>query len=204
MGRNIEDINMVTCHIGNGVSLCAVQGGKSVDTTMGMTPLAGIAMCTRSGDIDPAIIEYIAEKEERSLHYVIKQLNKASGLLGISGVSSDGRALRKCIKEGDERCLLAQKVQAKRIAYFIAAYLTYMGGADAVVFTAGVGENDPNMRKLICDWTKALGVELDEALNEVTRSEGFISTETSKIKVLVVPTNEELMMAKDAYRLLKA
>ncbi len=204
LGKAPEDVNIVTCHIGNGVSLCAVQGGKSVDTTMGMTPLAGIAMGTRSGDIDPAIIEFIAQKEQRSISYVIDRLNKDSGLLGISGVSSDGRDINKGIEEGNERCLLAHKVQAKRIAYFIAAYTAYMGGADAIVFTAGVGENDANMRQTICEWTTALGVVIDQELNRTTRDEGIISTADSKIKVLVVPTNEELMMAKDVYRLINA
>lgn len=203
LGKAKEELNLITAHIGNGVSLCAVEKGKSVDTTMGMTPLAGIAMGTRSGDIDPAIIEFIAAKEERSIKGVINKLNKESGLLGISGVSSDGRDIRKGIAEGNERCLLAHRVQAKRISYFIAAYFTYMGGADAIVFTAGIGENDTNMRKSVCDGLKALGVELDYELNDKTHGEAEISTPKSKIKVMVVPTNEELMMAKDTYRLLQ-
>jgi len=202
MGKKIEDINIITAHIGNGVSLCAVKAGKSVDTTMGMTPLAGIAMGTRSGDIDPAIIEFIAEKEDRSIKGVIKKLNNKSGLLGISGRSSDGRDIRKGIEEGDERCFLAHRVQVKRIIYFIAAYFTYMGGADAIVFTAGAGENDTHMRQSVCDGLKALGVEIDYGLNDVTHNEATISTDKSKIKVMVIPTNEELMMAKDAYRLI--
>lgn len=204
IGMPKESLNMITAHIGNGVSLCAVEKGKSVDTTMGMTPLAGIAMGTRSGDIDPAIIEFISEKEERSVKGVISKLNKESGLLGISGVSSDGRDIRQGIKDGNERCLLAHRVQAKRITYFIAAYFTYLGGADAIVFTAGVGENDALMRKSVCDGLKALGVEIDYAVNEATHGEAEISTDKSKIKVMVVPTNEELMMAKDTYRLLNA
>jgi len=202
LGKPKEELNLITAHIGNGVSLCAVKKGKSVDTTMGMTPLAGIAMGTRSGDIDPAIIEFIASKEERSIKGVINKLNKESGLLGISGVSSDGRDIRKGIEEGDERCLLAHRVQAKRITYFIAAYFTYMEGADAIVFTAGVGENDSYMRQSVCDGLKALGVEINYELNDKTHGEAEISTEKSKIKVLVVPTNEELMMAKDTYRLI--
>lgn len=205
LGKTPEELNMVTAHIGNGVSLCAVEKGKSVDTTMGMTPLAGIAMGTRSGDIDPAIIEYIADKEDRNIHGVIKKLNKESGLLGISGVSSDGRDIRKGISEGNERCKLAHRVQAKRISYFCAAYFAYMGGADAIVFTAGIGENDTGVRKSVCDGLKALGVEIDYDLNAKTfGEETVISTPESKIKVLVVPTNEELMMAKDTYRLINA
>lgn len=203
LGKPKEELNIVTAHIGNGVSLCAVEKGKSVDTTMGMTPLAGIAMGTRSGDIDPAIIEYIAEKEERSIHGVINKLNKESGLLGISGVSSDGRDIRNGINNGNERCLLAHRVQVKRIIYFIAAYFTYMGGADAIVFTAGIGENDTGVRQSICDGLTALGVEIDYDLNEkIHGDEAELSTENSKIKVMVVPTNEELMMAKDTYRLI--
>jgi len=202
LGKPKEELNIITAHIGNGVSLCAVKKGKSVDTTMGMTPLAGIAMGTRSGDIDPAIIEYIADKEERSIKGVINILNKKSGLLGISGVSSDGRDIKKGIDEGNVRCLLAHRVQAKRITYFIAAYFTYLGGADAIVFTAGIGENDTYVRQSICDGLKALGVEIDYKLNDITYGEAEISTKNSKIKVMVVPTNEELMMAKDTFRLI--
>ena len=203
IGKKVEDINMITAHIGNGVSLCAVKNGKSVDTTMGMTPLAGIAMGTRSGDIDPAIIEYISVKEERSIKGVIKKLNKESGLLGISGVSSDGRDIRKGIEEGNDRCYLAHRVQVKRIIYFIAAYYAYMGGADAIVFTAGVGENDDLTRQSVCDGLKVLGVEIDPDLNARTHGkEAMLSTENSKIKVMVVPTNEELMMARDVFRLM--
>lgn len=202
LGKPKEELNIITAHIGNGVSLCAVKGGKSVDTTMGMTPLAGIAMGTRSGDIDPAIIEYIADKEQRSIAGVINILNKESGLLGISGSSSDGRDIKKGIDNGDERCLLAHRVQAKRITYFIAAYFTYMGGADAIVFTAGIGENDAFVRQSVCDGLKALGVELNYELNDTTHDEAEISTPESRIKVMVVPTNEELMMAKDTFRLI--
>jgi acetate kinase len=169
---------------------------------MGMTPLGGIAMGTRSGDIDPAIIEYIAEKEDRGIADVINILNKESGLLGISGVSSDERDIREGIKNGNERCLLAHHIQAKRIIYFVAAYFTYMGGADALVFTAGAGENDSYLRQSICDKLKVLGVEIDYELNDKTHGEAIISTEESKIKVMVVPTNEGLMMARDTYRII--
>lgn len=203
LGKDKSKINMITAHIGNGASLCAVKKGKSLDTTMGMTPLGGIAMGTRSGDIDPAIIQFIADKEERSIHGVIKKLNKESGLLGISGISSDGRDIKKGMDEGNERCILAHRVQAKRIIYFMAAYFTYLGGAEAIVFTAGIGENDSTVRESVCDGLKALGVEIDYDLNNKTHGEeAEISTPNSKIKVLVVPTNEELMMAKDTYRLI--
>ncbi len=202
IGKPKEELNIISAHIGNGVSLCAIEKGKSVDTTMGMTPLAGIAMGTRSGDIDPAIIEFIGEKESLTVKEVINKLNKESGLLGISGISSDGRDIERGIKEGNERCILAHRVQAKRITYFVAAYFTYMGGADGIVFTAGIGENDALMRQSVCDGLKALGVEIDYDLNNRTRDEATISTDASSIKVMVIPTNEELMMAKDTYRLL--
>jgi len=203
LDKQPEEINVISAHIGNGVSLCAVKGGKSVDTTMGMTPLAGIAMGTRSGDIDPAIIEFISEKQGKSIHEVIKNLNSDSGLLGISGVSSDGRDIRKGIEEGNERCLLAFRVQVKRIGYFVAAYHAYMDGTDALIFTAGVGENDAKFRKAICDGLKVLGIEVDNDLNENKKGERIISTPESMIKVMVIPTNEELMMAEDVYRLKK-
>lgn len=202
LGKDLKEMNLITAHIGNGVSICAIKNGLSVDTTMGLTPLAGVAMGTRSGDIDPAIIEFIADKEDRNIHGVIKKLNKASGLLGISGVSSDGRDIRKGINEGDERCELAYRVQVKRILYFIAAYHSYMGGADAVIFTAGCGENDWHIRQSICDGLSAIGIKVDKNINVNNRGEGIISTEDSKITVMVVPTNEELMMARDVYRLM--
>lgn len=199
LGKDVKDTKVVTAHVGNGVSLCAVKHGESIDTTMGFTPLAGVSMGTRSGDIDPAIIEYISNKEHKTAVGVLVQLNKKSGYLGVSGRSSDVRDIDKCIKEGDERCKLALDIQTKDIADFISSYIAYMDGADAICFTAGVGENYAKLRKDVCDRLTYHGVELDEESNELPKSERLISTKDSKIKVFIVPTNEELMIAKETY-----
>ncbi len=202
LGRDVEDLRTIVLHIGNGASLCAVDGGRSVDTSMGFTPLAGIAMGTRSGDIDPAIIEFIAQKEEKTVQEVMNDLNKKSGYLGISGVSSDSRDLWSAADEGNERALLAIRKQTKMIADYIGAYFVEMGGVDAIVFTAGVGENAPRTRRLVVERLRALGAKLDEQANEVHGEERVISTSDSAIDVLVVPTNEELMIARDTVRLI--
>lgn len=202
LNKDIEDLKTVVLHIGNGASLCAVDGGISVDTSMGFTPLAGIAMGTRSGDIDPAIIEFISTKENRSISEVMNDLNKESGYLGISGVSSDSRDLWEAAYKGDEKALLAIKKQAKMIADYIGAYYLRMGGVDAIAFTAGVGENAPNTRELIVERLTALGAKIDEKANEVRGEEKIISTPDSKVQLLVVPTNEEVMIARDTMRLI--
>lgn len=203
LDKDVKDTKTIVLHIGNGASLCAVDGGVSVDTSMGFTPLAGIAMGTRSGDIDPAIVEFIAEKENKSLSDVMHDLNKASGYLGISGVSSDSRDLWAASDEGNERALLAIKKQAKMIADYIGAYYIHMGGVDTIVFTAGVGENAPETREVITERiSDALQVSLDKEANKVRGEEKIISTPDSKVTLMVVPTDEEVMIARDTLRLM--
>lgn len=201
MGKKPEAVNVIVCHIGNGASICAVKQGKSVDTTMGFTPLEGIPMGTRSGNIDPAIIEYMMEKKGKSVREITNILNKQSGYLGVSGISSDSRDLVREGEAGNHRAKLAIEIQAKRIADYIASYYVYMGGADAIVFTAGIGENAPTTRQNIIERIGALGAKLDLKKNEVRGKEQLISTPDSKIKVYVIPTNEEVMIARDTYRL---
>ncbi len=201
--RDVKDLKTIVLHIGNGASLCAVKNGISVDTSMGFTPLAGIAMGTRSGDIDPAIIEFISTKESKTIQEVMNDLNKASGYLGISRVSSDSRDLWEAAYKGDDKAMLAINKQAKMIADYIGAYVIQMGGVDAIAFTAGVGENAPNTRELIAERLKeALGAKLDEKANEVRGEEKVISTDDSNVSLLVVPTNEEVMIARDTIRLM--
>ncbi len=204
LNKDIKDLKTIVLHIGNGASICAVDGGVSVDTSMGFTPLAGISMGTRSGDIDPAIIEFISTKENRSIGEVMNDLNKESGYLGISGVSSDSRDLWEAAYKGDDKALLAIKKQAKMIADYIGAYYMRMGGVDAIAFTAGVGENAPNTRELIVERLSALGAKIDEKANEVRGKEEIISAKDSKVQLLVVPTNEEVMIARDTMRLIKS
>lgn len=204
LNKDVKALKTIVLHIGNGASICAVDGGISVDTSMGFTPLAGITMGTRSGDIDPAIIEFISTKENKSIREVMNDLNKESGYLGISGVSSDSRDLWDAAYKGDDKALLAIKKQAKMIADYIGAYFIRMGGVDAIVFTAGVGENAPNTRALIVERLSALGAKLDEEANEVRGEEKIISSKDSKPTLLVVPTNEEVMIARDTLRLINA
>ena len=200
---NIKDINVIVLHLGNGASICAVKGGVSVDTSMGFTPLAGILMGTRSGDIDPAIVEFIAEKENKSIKEVINDLNKKSGYLGISGNSSDSRDLWTAAHAGNKRSLLAVKKQVKMICDYIAAYYVTMGSLDAICFTAGVGENAIFTRQLISKRLQPLGVEIDEERNHVRGEEKLISSDNSKVKLFLLPTNEEVMIARDTLRLSK-
>lgn len=200
MQRPLEDLKMVVCHIGNGASLCAVAQGQSVDTSMGLTPLAGIAMGTRSGDIDPAIIAFIAQKEGKSLDVVLDELNKKSGYLGLSEVSSDSRDLWAAANEGHEKAKLAIVKQAKMIADYIGAYAVNMGGLDAIVFTAGVGENAPETRAMIIERLSFLGATIDAQNNQVRGQEKVISTPDARVQVWVVPTNEEVMIARDTMR----
>lgn len=203
MNKNIKDTKIIVLHLGNGASLCAVDGGKSVDTSMGFTPLAGILMGTRSGDIDPAIVEYICKKEDKTVSEVINDLNKHSGYLGMSQNSSDSRDLWTAAHAGDKKSLLAVKKQVKMICDYIAAYYVTMGGCDAICFTAGVGENAIFTRQLIAKRLKVLGVEIDEERNFVRGKERLISTDTSKIKLYLLPTNEEVMIARDTLELSK-
>jgi len=202
LGKNIEDLKIVTCHLGNGASVTAVKNGKSVDTSMGFTPLEGLAMGTRCGDLDPAIVKFIAEKEGLDLNGVDKLLNKQSGVLGVSGVSSDFRDIEEAAEKGNERAELALKIFAYRVRKYIGAYAAAMGGIDAIVFTAGLGENSPEMRADVCEGLEFLGVEIDPEKNNVRGKEVDVSKEGSKVKVLLIPTNEELMIARDTMELI--
>lgn len=203
LGVNIEDLKIITCHLGNGASVTAIKRGKSIDTSMGFTPLEGLVMGTRSGDIDPAIVSYIRQKENLPAGESTNILNKKSGVLGISGVSSDFRDLEDAVAAGNERAALALKVFAHKVRFYIGAYIAEMNGVDAIVFTAGVGENDINIRDLICSELGNLGIKLDLVKNKVKGKETIISREDSKVKILLVPTNEELMIARDTFNLVK-
>ena len=194
---NREDLKAITCHIGNGGSITAIDSGKVVDTSMGFTPLAGIMMGTRSGDIDPSILEYIANKKGETISEVTNELNKKSGLLGVSGISSDSRDIEDAVLAGKEKAILAQNMYANKIANYIAMYNNMLGGADVIVLTAGVGENSSLMRKLIIDRIASLGVKLDEEKNDFRGEFRCISKDDSSIPVYVIPTNEELMIAED-------
>ncbi len=201
LGR--DDLKVINCHIGNGSSICAIDSGRVVNTTMGFTPLTGIIMGTRSGDVDPSIIPFVMKKENKNLDQVIDDLNKKSGLLGISGVSSDSRDIEDGIASGNERCILAQNMLAQSIANYIAMYNNLLGGADVITFTAGLGENSIMTRENVVARIASLGVKLDEQANDMRGKMAKISAEDSKIPVYVVPTNEELMIAADTYELIK-
>lgn len=200
-GLDYNNSKIIVLHIGNGASISAVKNGKCVDTSMGLTPLGGIPMGTRSGDLDSAVLEFMYKKEGLTVSEELQILNKKSGYLGVSGVGSDARDLTKGMREGNERCKVAFDLQAKRIVDFIASYYVYMGGCDAIAFTAGVGENVAHLRKNICDRLACLGVKLDEKLNDTFSDERRISSLDSKIQVWIVPTNEEVMIARDVIRL---
>ncbi len=204
MGVNVNTLNIITCHLGNGASLAAVSQGKSVNTSMGFTPLAGIMMGTRSGDIDPAILTFIMDKTGKSAVEVVDILNKKSGMLGVSEISSDARDIERLVEEGDLSARLTRDIYANRIAHTIGSYFIQMGGVDAIVFTGGVGENDYGVRyDVVSRIAKALHVELDIELNRVTRSkETLLSKPNSKVQVWLVPTNEELVIAQDTLKLI--
>ncbi|MDR3296357.1 MAG: acetate kinase [Clostridiales Family XIII bacterium] len=201
LGVNIDDLKIITCHLGNGASVTAIKRGKSIDTSMGLTPLEGLVMGTRSGDLDPSILSYISEKENLPLHKVMDVLNKESGVLGISGVSSDFRDLETAVEEGNERAALAIKVFAHKVRFYIGAYIAIMNGVDAIVFPAGLGENSINMRDIICAEMGSLGIKLDLVKNKVRGKETIISRDDSKVAILLIPTNEELMIARDTYKI---
>ena len=201
-GLDKDNSKVIVCHIGNGGSCSAVVNGKCVDTSMGLTPLEGLVMGTRSGDIDPAVIQFIAHKEGKTLDEMIDILNKKSGVLGISGVSSDFRDLTTAANEGNERARIALDTYSYRIAKYIGAYTAAMNGVDAIVFTAGVGENNGFLRKDICEYLGYLGVELDEEANSKRGEDMIISTANSKVKVMVLPTNEELKIAQETEALI--
>ncbi|MEK5644029.1 acetate kinase [Paenibacillus rhizosphaerae] len=205
LGRPLEDLKIITCHIGNGASLTAVDGGKSVDTSMGMTPLEGLMMGTRSGDLDPAIVPYVMNKEELTVNEVNSMLNKHSGLLAISGISSDMREITEGMEKGDAHSKLAFDMYEYRLRKYIGSYAAALNGVDVIVFTAGVGENSVVLRKKVCENLTYLGVELDEELNAVRSGEPRrISSRNSKVEVLVVPTNEELVIARDTNRIVQS
>ncbi len=200
---NPEHSRIITCHIGNGASLAAVKDGKCVNTSMGFTPLAGVMMGTRSGDIDPAIVTYLAAKLNKSADDVMNILNKKSGLLGVSGISSDARDIVNGCKAGNELAILARKMHINTVANFVGQYYVELGGCDAMVFTAGLGENDIDFRVELCEKIgAALGVELDLEANNVRGQEVLVSKPTSKVKVFVIPTNEEIVIARDTMNLL--
>ena len=203
MNVDIKDLKIITCHLGNGASVSAIKRGKVMDTSMGFTPLEGLVMGTRSGDIDPAIVTYIRQKEDLAPGEFNEILNKKSGVLGISGISSDFRDLEVAAEEGDERAMLAIKVFVHKVRSYIGSYIAEMNGVDAIVFTAGVGENAIGMRDLICNDLGNLGIKLDLVKNKVRGKETIISREDSKVTVMLIPTNEELMIARDTYRLCK-
>lgn len=196
-----EETKIITCHIGNGGSLAAVKNGKCIDTSMGFTPNAGIIMGSRSGDIDASLIPFVMKKTGMNISEIDNALNKKSGLLGISGVSSDSRDIEDGIKSGNDRCKLAQEMYVNKIVKYIAEYYVELGGADAIVFTAGVGENSITTRKQIIDKLACLGIKLDEQRNNVRSEVALISTDDSSVKVYVIPTDEEVMIARDTYKL---
>ncbi|SCJ46925.1 Acetate kinase [uncultured Clostridium sp.] len=202
MGKDIKDLKIVTCHLGNGCSLAAVKGGKSIDTSMGFTPLAGVMMGTRSGSIDPSVIGFLINEKGYTMQEVDELLNKKSGVLGISGVSSDFRDVRDAAEQGNERAKLALDVFHYKVRAQIAAYAGVMGGIDAIVFTAGIGENSSLTRKESLKGLEFLGFELDDERNEIRGEIQEISTDNSRVKVYVIPTNEELMIARDTVELI--
>jgi len=197
LGKDVKDTKVITCHLGNGASVAAVNGGKSIDTSMGFTPLEGLVMGTRSGDIDPAIVSFIKDREGLTAAEVTSILNKKSGVLGISGVSSDFRDIEDAASKGNERAQLALDVFALKVKSYIGAYLAELNGADAIVFTAGLGENGISMRMNICKDLENLGIIMDAERNNVRGKEREISAANSKIKVFLIPTNEELVIARD-------
>lgn len=201
LNRPVEELNIITCHLGNGSSLCAVKGGKSIATSMGFTPLAGLVMGTRCGDIDPAIISFISEKENLSLDEVNNVLNKKSGVLGISGISSDFRDLEEAQEKGDKKAELAINVFCNKVKEYIGAYSALLGKVDAIVFTAGIGENSSSIREKICEGLEGINIIIDKELNNIRGKEAIVSKNSSPVKILVIPTNEELMIARDTVKL---
>jgi len=201
-GLDINNSKIIVCHLGNGASITAVHNGQSVDTSMGFTPLAGLVMGTRSGDIDPSIIEFISKKENKSIDEVMNLLNKGSGVQGMSKVSSDFRDINAAMNAGNEKARIAFDVFVYRVAKYIGAFVAAMNGVDAIAFTAGVGENDPKVRYDVCQYLGYLGVKIDEEANKLRGQEVMISTPDSKVKVAVIPTNEELAIAKETVALI--
>ena len=206
MGKNIEDLKIVTCHLGNGSSIAAVKNGKVIDTSMGLTPLDGLPMGTRCGGIDPSVVLFLMEKENLSVKEMDTLLNKKSGIMGVSELSSDDRDVKAAAFEGNEQCALARKILAYQIKKFIGAYTAAMDGIDAIVFTGGIGENADDLRDNICNELSYLGIEINNEIGKtlVKGKEGELSTENSKVKVYVLPTNEELAIARDTKDIVNA
>ena len=204
LGKPVEDLKTIVCHLGNGASICAVDGGKSVDTSMGFTPLAGLVMGTRSGDIDPAILEYYANKEGLTLSEVTTVLNKKSGMEGLTGGKSDFRDLEEGYEAGDQACIDAIEVFCYNVARFVGAYAASLNGVDVIAFTAGIGENSGFVRGKICEYLGYLGITIDVEQNSKRGEDIIISTPDSKVTVCVIPTNEELMIARDTKALVEA
>jgi acetate kinase len=195
--RDVKDLNFITCHLGNGASVAAVKGGRSIDTSMGLTPLEGLMMGTRSGDIDPSIVGYLTRRLDMSLADVEKMLNKESGMLGISGISSDLRDVEQAYARGNDRARLALEVYGYHIRKYIGAYAVALGRVDAIIFTAGVGEHASLVREWACKGLDAIGAVLDPFKNATRHDEAIISKAASRVKIMIVPTNEELMIARD-------
>ena len=204
LGKPVEDLKTIVCHLGNGASICAVDGGKSVDTSMGFTPLAGLVMGTRSGDIDPAILEYYANKEGLTLSEVTTVLNKKSGMEGLTGGKSDFRDLEEGYEAGDQACIDAIEVFCYNVARFVGAYAASLNGVDVIAFTAGIGENSGFVRGKICEYLGYLGITIDAEQNSKRGEDIIISTPDSKVTVCVIPTTEELMIARDTKALVEA
>ena len=198
---NRSDLKVISCHIGSGASLCAIDSGRVVDTSMGFSPMTGIMMGTRPGDVDPSVVQYMMDEAGMTIDEVMTALNKKSGLLGVSGVSSDSRDIEDGCNNGNERCILAQEMYVRRIINYISMYYVEMGGADAIVFTAGLGENSISTRKQIIDGLAALGIKLDENANNCRGKEVKISSDDSSVLCYVIPTDEELMIARDTFEL---
>ena len=203
LGKDINDFKVVVCHLGNGASISAVKNGKCVDTSMGLTPLEGLIMGTRSGDIDPAILEFICKKENISIEKMNTVLNKESGVLGLSGISSDFRDLVAASEKGSKRATDTLDTYAYHVAKYVGSYITAMNGVDAIVFTAGVGENTAPVRKAVSEYFSYLGVEIDDEKNAIRGEEIILSKDSSRIKVMVVPTNEELAICEETVALVK-
>ena len=203
MGKDVNDLNIITLHLGNGASISAVEGGKCVNTSMGFTPLSGIMMGTRTGDVDPAVVTYLMKQLDISADEVLDIFNKKSGMLGISGISSDARDVEAAINDGNERAILTRKMYAERVRQVVGGFAMQLGHVDAIAFTAGLGENDTEIRAAILDLLEeGMGVKYDKDLNGTTRGEEKrISSDDSKVEVWIVPTNEELVIARDAFAL---
>ncbi|MDY2990109.1 MAG: acetate kinase [Hornefia butyriciproducens] len=200
---DVNDLKLITCHLGNGASVSAIKHGRSIDTSMGLTPLEGLVMGTRCGDLDPTIVSMLTEKMQIGHEEVVEVLNKKSGVLGISGISSDFRDLEKAMNDGNKRAELALKIFARKVRFYIGAYIAEMNGVDALVFTGGIGENDAYMRNLICSNMGNLGIKLDKHKNQARGVQAMLSTDDSPVKVMVIPANEELVIARETSELVK-